>query len=57
MNSFLQQDFYFSIRIPESAPPTVSLDNGRAGIRYELIATLCGKGKRSAFPDLLLIAV
>jgi hypothetical protein len=28
-------------------PPTISLDAGNARIRYELIATMCGKGKRS----------
>lgn len=39
------QDFPFSIRIPESIPPTVSLDN-RAGIGYELVASICTKGKR-----------
>ncbi|KAF5378344.1 hypothetical protein D9615_008708 [Tricholomella constricta] len=39
------QDFPFSIRIPESIPPSIALDN-RAGIQYELVASLCTKGKR-----------
>lgn len=49
INFYLQRDFAFYIRIPESVPPTISLDNGRASIRYELVATVCEKGKRSAF--------
>ncbi|KAF8055857.1 hypothetical protein FPV67DRAFT_1567047 [Lyophyllum atratum] len=39
------QDFPFSIRIPESIPPSIALDN-RAGIQYELVASLCTKGKK-----------
>ncbi|GLB34522.1 hypothetical protein LshimejAT787_0200870 [Lyophyllum shimeji] len=39
------QDFPFSIRIPESIPPSIMLDN-RAGIQYELVASLCTKGKK-----------
>ncbi|TFK36451.1 hypothetical protein BDQ12DRAFT_686909 [Crucibulum laeve] len=39
------QDFPFSIRIPESIPPSVALEN-RAGISYELIASVCTKGKK-----------
>ncbi|TFK21305.1 hypothetical protein FA15DRAFT_672691 [Coprinopsis marcescibilis] len=39
------QDFPFSIRIPESIPPSVELDS-RAQIQYELIATVCTKGKK-----------
>ncbi|KAG6829400.1 hypothetical protein H0H87_011529 [Tephrocybe sp. NHM501043] len=46
MNS---HDFPFSIRIPESIPPSIALDN-KAGIQYELVASLCTKGKRSV-PD------
>ncbi|KAL5529184.1 hypothetical protein ACEPAG_5158 [Sanghuangporus baumii] len=42
------QDFPFAIRIPESIPPSIQLDKG-AGIRYELTATLCMKGKRNFF--------
>ncbi|KAG6894603.1 hypothetical protein C0992_005419, partial [Termitomyces sp. T32_za158] len=41
-------DFPFSIRIPESIPPSITLDN-RAGIQYELVASLCTKGKRRFF--------
>ncbi|KAG6868808.1 hypothetical protein C0993_010106 [Termitomyces sp. T159_Od127] len=41
-------DFPFSIRIPESIPPSITLEN-RAGIQYELVASLCTKGKRSFF--------
>ncbi|KAG6918822.1 hypothetical protein DXG01_011225 [Tephrocybe rancida] len=41
-------DFPFSIRIPESIPPTIALANG-AGIQYELVASLCTKGKRGFF--------
>ncbi|KDR69329.1 hypothetical protein GALMADRAFT_104297 [Galerina marginata CBS 339.88] len=44
-NVLRSQDFPFSIRIPESIPPTISLDN-RAGIGYELVASVCTKGKR-----------
>ncbi|KAJ2919891.1 hypothetical protein MD484_g614, partial [Candolleomyces efflorescens] len=39
------QDFPFSIRIPESIPPSVELE-GRASIAYELLASVCMKGKR-----------
>ncbi|KAG5640819.1 hypothetical protein DXG03_006935 [Asterophora parasitica] len=42
------QDFPFSIRIPESIPPSLALEN-RAGIQYELVASLCTKGKKSFF--------
>ncbi|KAJ7580967.1 hypothetical protein C8J56DRAFT_272164 [Mycena floridula] len=41
-------DFLFSIRIPESIPPSIALDD-RAGIKYELLASVCTKGKRSFF--------
>jgi hypothetical protein len=40
------QDFPFNIRIPESIPPSIALEN-RAGIKYELIGSVCTKGKRS----------
>ncbi|KAJ7632399.1 hypothetical protein FB45DRAFT_1057491 [Roridomyces roridus] len=39
------QDFPFSIRIPESTPPSIDLQN-RAGINYELLASVCTKGKK-----------
>ncbi|KAJ6546448.1 hypothetical protein DFH09DRAFT_643262 [Mycena vulgaris] len=39
------QDFPFSIRIPESIPPSIDLQN-RAGINYELFASVCTKGKK-----------
>ncbi|THH31104.1 hypothetical protein EUX98_g3066 [Antrodiella citrinella] len=39
------QDFPFQIRIPESIPPSIALEKG-AGVKYELIATLCIKGKK-----------
>ncbi|TFK63753.1 hypothetical protein BDN72DRAFT_301190 [Pluteus cervinus] len=42
------QDFEFNIRIPESIPPTINLE-GRAGIKYELIASVCTKGKKGFF--------
>ncbi|KAI0822774.1 hypothetical protein BC628DRAFT_1387606 [Trametes gibbosa] len=38
-------DFPFFIRIPESIPPTISLEKG-AGIKYELIASICVQGKK-----------
>ncbi|KAL7283693.1 hypothetical protein ACG7TL_003129 [Trametes sanguinea] len=38
-------DFSFFIRIPESIPPTITLEKG-AGIRYELIASICVQGKK-----------
>ncbi|KAK0196464.1 hypothetical protein F5146DRAFT_4067 [Armillaria mellea] len=38
-------DFPFDIRIPESIPPTLTLE-GHVGIKYELIASVCTKGKR-----------
>ncbi|KAJ3570833.1 hypothetical protein NP233_g4145 [Leucocoprinus birnbaumii] len=44
-NILRTQDFPFSIRIPESIPPSVALEN-RAGIQYELVATVCTKGKK-----------
>jgi len=34
------QEFSFYIRIPESIPPTITLEKG-AGIRYELMASAC----------------
>jgi len=40
-----QRDFEFSMRIPESVPPTIELEN-KSGIHYELIATVCTKGKK-----------
>nr|GAT61257.1 predicted protein [Mycena chlorophos] len=42
------QDFPFSIRIPESIPPSIDLQN-KAGISYELVASVCTKGKKSFF--------
>ncbi|KAI0705881.1 hypothetical protein BC835DRAFT_1403695 [Cytidiella melzeri] len=42
------QDFPFYIRIPESIPPSIALEKG-AGVKYELIATLCIKGKKGFF--------
>ncbi|KAH6902751.1 hypothetical protein BKA70DRAFT_624046 [Coprinopsis sp. MPI-PUGE-AT-0042] len=39
------QDFPFAIRIPESIPPSVELDN-RGQISYELVASICTKGKK-----------
>ncbi|KIY70533.1 hypothetical protein CYLTODRAFT_408767 [Cylindrobasidium torrendii FP15055 ss-10] len=42
------RDIPFEIRIPESIPPTLQLDDN-VGIRYELIASICTKGKRSFF--------
>ncbi|PCH37906.1 hypothetical protein WOLCODRAFT_148865 [Wolfiporia cocos MD-104 SS10] len=47
-----QQDFPFYIRIPESIPPSIALEKGAlhaAGIKYELIATVCVKGKKGLF--------
>ncbi|KAK0211318.1 hypothetical protein DFS33DRAFT_1379268 [Desarmillaria ectypa] len=41
-------DFPFEIRIPESIPPTLTLE-GRVGIKYELIASVGTKGKRGFF--------
>ncbi|KDQ07588.1 hypothetical protein BOTBODRAFT_59893 [Botryobasidium botryosum FD-172 SS1] len=42
------QDIPFHIRIPESIPPTITLDHG-AGIKYDLVASLCIKGKKDFF--------
>ncbi|KAK2459509.1 hypothetical protein APHAL10511_008493 [Amanita phalloides] len=42
------QDFPFSIRIPEAVPPSLQLE-ARAGVHYELVATVCTKGKRGFF--------
>ncbi|OCH93867.1 hypothetical protein OBBRIDRAFT_817584, partial [Obba rivulosa] len=39
------QDFPFFIRIPESIPPSIALEKG-AGIKYELVGTMCVKGKK-----------
>ncbi|KAG6853059.1 hypothetical protein C0991_007170 [Blastosporella zonata] len=41
-------DFPFSIRIPESIPPSIALED-QAGIQYELVASLCSKGKKGFF--------
>ncbi|KAF9242069.1 hypothetical protein BU15DRAFT_73000 [Melanogaster broomeanus] len=47
--SLLQsQDFPFLIRVPESMPPSIALERG-AGIRYELVATVCTLGKKGFF--------
>ncbi|KAH8798433.1 hypothetical protein DL96DRAFT_1720553 [Flagelloscypha sp. PMI_526] len=40
------RDFQFNIRIPESTPPSVNLASDRSGISYELVASVCTKGKR-----------
>ncbi|KAG2063406.1 hypothetical protein BDR04DRAFT_1111421 [Suillus decipiens] len=42
------QDLAFHIRIPESIPPSIALERG-AGIRYELVATVCTLGKKGFF--------
>ncbi|KZT18091.1 hypothetical protein NEOLEDRAFT_1184596 [Neolentinus lepideus HHB14362 ss-1] len=42
------QDFPFYIRIPESIPPSLALERG-AGVRYELVAMACLKGKKGFF--------
>ncbi|KAH7889190.1 hypothetical protein F5I97DRAFT_482937 [Phlebopus sp. FC_14] len=42
------QDFPFLIRIPESIPPSIALERG-AGIRYELVATVCTLAKGGFF--------
>ncbi|KLO18592.1 hypothetical protein SCHPADRAFT_844897 [Schizopora paradoxa] len=42
------QDFPFSIRIPESVPPSIALEKN-AGIKYELVAKVCMKGKKGIF--------
>ncbi|KAI0093987.1 hypothetical protein BDY19DRAFT_881509, partial [Irpex rosettiformis] len=47
-SSLETQDFPFYIRIPESIPPSIALEKG-AGVKYELIATLCIKGKKGFF--------
>ncbi|KAI0647439.1 hypothetical protein C8Q79DRAFT_627503 [Trametes meyenii] len=44
-NTLHTNDFPFFIRIPESIPPTISLEKG-AGIKYELIASICVQGKK-----------
>lgn len=38
-------DMPFHIRIPESVPPSLTLEKG-SGIRYELVASVCSKGKK-----------
>ncbi|EIW74023.1 hypothetical protein CONPUDRAFT_170398 [Coniophora puteana RWD-64-598 SS2] len=42
------QLFQFYIRVPESIPPSISLERN-AGIRYELVATVCTLGKKGWF--------
>ncbi|KAH8107088.1 hypothetical protein BXZ70DRAFT_1003970 [Cristinia sonorae] len=44
-STLVSQDFPFQIRIPESIPPSIALEKG-AGVKYELIAKLCIKGKK-----------
>lgn len=47
--SMLQsQDVPFYIRLPESIPPTLALENG-AGIKYELVGQVCVQGKTGFF--------
>ncbi|KAJ7576504.1 hypothetical protein C8J56DRAFT_1117467 [Mycena floridula] len=38
----------FSINIPESIPPSITLENG-AGIKYDLVASICTRDERSFF--------
>ncbi|KAL4266005.1 Arrestin C-terminal-like domain-containing protein [Pleurotus pulmonarius] len=40
------KDFAFTIRIPESIPPTLNLDDRGAGIKYELVGSICIKGSK-----------
>ncbi|KAG8924206.1 hypothetical protein FRC00_005384 [Tulasnella sp. 408] len=40
------QDLSFRIRVPESIPPSLALERN-AGIKYELVASMLTKGKRS----------
>lgn len=42
------QDFPFSIRLPESIPPSVALKD-QAGIHYELVASVCTLEKKGFF--------
>ncbi|KAN0107025.1 hypothetical protein V8E52_010533, partial [Russula decolorans] len=42
------QDIPFYIRIPESIPPTLALENG-AGIKYELVGQVCIRSKSGFF--------
>ncbi|KDQ10215.1 hypothetical protein BOTBODRAFT_36489 [Botryobasidium botryosum FD-172 SS1] len=42
------QDIPFHLRIPESIPPSIALERG-AGIKYDLVVSLCVKGKKGFF--------
>ena len=44
-NPPVQKDFPFRIRLPETIPPSIGLEKD-AGIKYELVASVCVKGKR-----------
>jgi len=50
--SVLQHDFPFQIRIPETVPPSIALERG-AGIKYELVASVFVKGKKSVLSHIL----
>ncbi|KZT57181.1 hypothetical protein CALCODRAFT_434642, partial [Calocera cornea HHB12733] len=39
------RDFPFYIQIPMNVPPSIALEKG-SGIRYEMVASLCVKGKK-----------
>ncbi|KAG8912016.1 hypothetical protein FRC01_005348 [Tulasnella sp. 417] len=41
-----QQDLSFRIRVPESIPPSLALERD-AGIKYELVATVLARGKKT----------
>ncbi|KAF9047882.1 hypothetical protein BJ165DRAFT_1583264 [Panaeolus papilionaceus] len=46
--NLVTQDFPFAIQLPESIPPSCESQDG-AGIRYELVASVCIKGKERFF--------
>lgn len=39
-------NFPFRIALPEGLPPSTEVDAMGSGISYQLVATLCGKGKK-----------
>ncbi|ORY66797.1 hypothetical protein BCR35DRAFT_334540 [Leucosporidium creatinivorum] len=40
-------NYVFSIPLPEGLPPTTEVDSKSNGVSYQLVATLCGRGKKT----------
>lgn len=50
MRSFVQREYPFRIPLPEGLPPTTEVDSKGSGISYQLVVTLCCRGKKCVTP-------